>query len=455
MLAPKSQIKEKKVAQGNGYIQIYNEVPENDYSIDVIVQLAFIRSRFHEDLKLINETPEYSDQKKIADRKIFELFMKYSFPYDRVSDNNMNVNNIIPEELLRDFDSKQRDIASFYSLLLISLKNDDLNRSFIQGECQIFRLRLSKLTSITISDLPKELFEHTDIDFESYLNGSEFNIPFYYIFPYIDKTRCVLKNGIVTLNFSEMISIFVSFYKSYLSKMCANLKQQKFHESELFSVISSMYDEKIGAFLPTERTNWNVVSLDDIHNLAHRSFPPCMYNMFTKLQLRHKLFHTGRLQLGLFLKGIGLSLKDSLKLWRDEFSKFGVPLDQFERQYAYNIRYNYGKEGSCRNFSPYSCMGMIRMPAPAIGQTHGCPFIQMKKDECRDVLKDMFRDAKKNKGAFAEKCEALAEKGQKHPQIACTELFNELHDKPYEDSAVRHPCEYFSFSEEQFKESGK
>ena len=146
-------------------------------------------------------------------------------------------------------------------------------------------------------------------------------------------------------------------------------------------------------------------------------------------------------------------MNDSLKLWRDEFSKFGIPLDQFERQYAYNIRYNYGKEGSCRNFSPYSCMGMIRMPAPAIGQTHGCPFIQMRKEDCKSILVRMFRDSKKNKGSsFMDKCEFLAEKGQKHPQIACTELFNFLHSKEYEDSAVRHPCEYFSFSEEQFKE---
>ena len=93
------------------------------------------------------------------------------------------------------------------------------------------------------------------------------------------------------------------------------------------------------------------------------------------------------------------------------------------------------------------------MPAPAIGQTHGCPFIQMRKDDCKVILEGMFRDSKKNKGvAFRDKCEALAEKGQNHPQIACTQLFNELHDHPYEDSAVRHPCEYFSFSEEQFKE---
>ena len=39
-----------------------------------------------------------------------------------------------------------------------------------------------------------------------------------------------------------------------------------------------------------------------------------------------------------------MTLEDSIKFWRTEFTKQGtVDVDKFEKEYAYGIRYNYGK----------------------------------------------------------------------------------------------------------------
>jgi DNA primase large subunit len=47
--------------------------------------------------------------------------------------------------------------------------------------------------------------------------------------------------------------------------------------------------------------------------------------------------HMGRMQYGLFLKGIGVTLEDALEFWRSEFAqKFGNSV--FEKKYAYNIK---------------------------------------------------------------------------------------------------------------------
>ena len=451
MIAP--QRKENKVNKANIYLPIYEKMPEIDFSIDEIVSLGLHRSRFHESLRDINDSADLDEEDR-RKKAIEDTFHRFFIPLNRVHNLIPDASRTyLPEGLEGKFSCDQIDQYGFYSGLLVSLRNEDAQRSFIQGECSIFRHRLNSYKVLRMEDIPSEIFTHSSINFNDYFIESEkgafYRIPFQIIFPFIDVTKCNLHNGKVDIQTQDMISIFVSFYKIYLERRIAQIRKQKVHESDIFKVISSMYDEKIGAFLARGRSNWNTISLQDLDSIAHRSFPPCMYNMYTKLTTAHKLFHLGRLQLGLFLKGIGLSMNDSLKLWRDQFSKYGISLDQFERQYAYNIRYNYGKEGSGRNFSPYSCLGMIRMPSPAADQTHGCPFMQMRKEECKKILERMFRDSSK-KFSSAE-CESLADKGQRHPQVACAELFNKLHDSIYEEGAIRHPCEYFNSSEEYYK----
>lgn len=52
-----------------------------------------------------------------------------------------------------------------------------------------------------------------------------------------------------------------------------------------------------------------------------------MKQMFSALKADHHLRHNARLQLGLFLKGIGLSLEDAMTFWRSEFCK-KIDVDQ-------------------------------------------------------------------------------------------------------------------------------
>lgn len=49
------------------------------------------------------------------------------------------------------------------------------------------------------------------------------------------------------------------------------------------------------------------------------------------LRREHKLKHWGRLQYGLFLKGVGLSLEDALRFWEQEFTKI-MTADVFNKQ---------------------------------------------------------------------------------------------------------------------------
>lgn len=84
------------------------------------------------------------------------------------------------------------------------------------------------------------------------------------------------------------------------------------------------------------------------------------------------------MQYGLFLKGIGVTLEDALRFWRDAFSK-KTDGAAFDKKYAYSIRHYYGKEGRQTNYTPYGCQKIISSSVGP-GEYHGCPFRHMDRD---------------------------------------------------------------------------
>jgi DNA primase large subunit len=121
--------------------------------------------------------------------------------------------------------------------------------------------------------------------------------------------------------------------------------------------------------------------------------------------------YDGRLQYGLFLKGIGLSLEDSLNFWKKKFSKI-TNEERFEKDYAYSVRYNYGQEGKRVNFTPYSCYKIQNLKSQSVGETHGCPFKTMSNDKLKEFLfQEKFNDLdvmlileKKSNSEFSAAC---------------------------------------------------
>ena len=79
--------------------------------------------------------------------------------------------------------------------------------------------------------------------------------------------------------------------------------------------------------------------------------PLCMENLHNELRQDKHTRHGGRMQYGLFLKGMGLSLEQALIFWQTAFGK--VTPDQFNKEYAYNVRHLYGMEGKRTDYTPY------------------------------------------------------------------------------------------------------
>jgi len=106
------------------------------------------------------------------------------------------------------------------------------------------------------------------------------------------------------------------------------------------------------------------------------------------LATNNHLKHNGRLQYGLFLKGAGLSMEESIAFWKKYFCK-KMPEDKFEKEYVYNIRHNYGKEGKRTDYTPWGCERIQALPPMTSGETHGCPFKTHSEDRLKTILFEM------------------------------------------------------------------
>lgn len=171
------------------------------------------------------------------------------------------------------------------------------------------------------------------------------------------------------------------------------------------------------------------------------AMPLCMRNMMEKLKQDHHLRYAGRLILGAFLKGCGLTMDESLRFWQTEFGKGHITAEKFQKEYAYNIRHQYGKEGKRRNLTPYSCMKVIN-DRPGPGEHHGCPYREFPENRLKASLRRM--------GADPGAVNAIALKAKESGfQIACGMCFRATQPPPVEreeeaeEFVPNHPNEYF------------
>jgi DNA primase large subunit len=197
-----------------------------------------------------------------------------------------------------------------------------------------------------------------------------------------------------------------------------------------------------------QRSGLANVNLKAITALSMRSSPLCMqlpHMAMERRKLKGALKHAGRLQLGLYLKGIGLTMGQSLDYWQKQFDKSGVTIDKFNKEYAYAIKHSYGKEGSRKNYTPQSCKTIITGSAPPPEAHAGCPFRHRDSASLANLLRERKVDEKE-----ITRITKLAK--EKHYQIACMALYTLTHNGALPTVPINHPVHYFDMSEEHWRQ---
>ena len=267
----------------------------------------------------------------------------------------------------------------------------------------------------------------------------------------VGRRKCFVHQGYIYLHTSQLFSIIADEFRKDLSEALLfsyrNLptiaKDQRL--AELLKYVSRKelldfeYDEKSNI-----KGTVNLANIDQFAKSVH--FPPCMKVLHDKLSENHHLRHFGRLQYGLFLKGIGMSMEESLSFWKTKFAG-KIDGEKFDKNYSYNIRHSYGKEGKRTDYTPWSCSRIIPQ-VPGSGEYHGCPFKYFKDEVLSDFLVKKYHLEAKDLIPIMEK------KREGAPQVACIKTWDASHKIDTKDNVGNHPNAYFSSSLESENAQG-
>lgn len=355
-----------------------------------------------------------------------------------------------------------KDIISHFVLRLVYCRSDELKKWFLSMETALFRhrFRLKKIEEqraiVGEFGLPYKAVIGAELEslkerlglvarshgqISSDVENIYYKVPFEEVPDLVASRRVLLQKGFAFVAGTQLVSLVVTQFRSHLSKalILTNRKWtttiREREKDRLTPIVEALSTSYLGPDY-SQSNEYADISLKDIDQVSKSSFPLCMRHLFEKLREDHHLKHGGRMQLGLFLKGVGLKLDDALAFWREEFTK-KVGSERFDKEYAYAIRHNYGKEGKRTDYTPYACSKIITS-APGAGDHHGCPYRHFSEDNLKAALSRM--------GLSSRGMEDVMDKVRnRHYQLACTLTFEAVYGTSC-DTGINHPNQYFEES---------
>uniref|UniRef100_A0A803SZ03 DNA primase large subunit n=1 Tax=Anolis carolinensis TaxID=28377 RepID=A0A803SZ03_ANOCA len=331
--------------------------------------------------------------------------------------------------LENDYDRRRKDHISHFILRLAYCQTEELRRWFIQQELDLFRYRFTQLiTVLSLLIRTPASFPNSSIFPLLITSISTFHIqvPFSDSVDLVRVKRVYFYGGYAYVPQQDFLVILLNNYRTRLSKALAITARSLpiiQTDERLQPLLSHLSHAYVGPDYSIEK-NIGKISLEQIDALSVKSFPPCMRQLHKALRENHHLRHGGRMQYGLFLKGIGK-----------------LDADKFDKGYAYNIRHSYGKEGKRTDYTPFSCMKIIMSNPPGQGDYHGCPF----RHSDPELLKQKLQSYKIPPTGISQILDLV--KGM-HYQVACQKYFELTHDVSDIGFSLNHPNQYFVESQQ-------
>lgn len=443
-------------------LNFYNEPPQDDITLEDFeawaidrmrilaeIEASFARNRFYKD---ISETTS-------------ALSRKY-LPLNSTTAKSIDVDA-----------ERKKDHISHFVLRLAFCRSEELRYRFVKSEVTWFRIkwdgddvteRSRFLESLQLGWIPVGEEERAQL-LPDLLTASQIALPpgttmnqytenYYKVHwtkvpDLIEKRKVFLKNGFAYVPAREQASIvFQAFQVNLENQMMLTAKAlPRLDEDNRILPILEHLSQGFIAGIASEYTAANPgdsVTAGMIDDLSSKHFPLCMRNLHDTLRKKHHLKHYGRLQYGLFLKIIGLSIEEAMVFWRKGFS--GITDDKFNKEYKYNIRHSYGLEGKRTNYSAFSCQYIFTNHQPGVDDTHGCPYRHFSAENLQSALVTHFGNQGITPSVLPE---IMQQVRSGHYHVACTRVFEITHGLKSGEGvgdgvSVTHPNEYAARSRE-------
>lgn len=317
-------------------------------------------------------------------------------------------------------DGSVSDRISHFILRLIFCKDVLRAEWFIDAECVFFKLRSDKncwsdkinflnqaeshakqiikspklsnshqevlLTLISVSKLMKNRFIPSII-----------KVPFQHALTFVQQREFPIEKGQILFPVERIDDLLESLHRLTLCEGISHMKNMPFinNDSRINDIkryISKFFRCEISSLFNLDKTEKSLLACE-IENVSF-AFPPCMEHLYKILKNRHRLQHSTRIQLTLFLKDIGLPIDEALLFWEKEYSK---PITGYSvcshlwskesRRYKYNIRHLYGQEGSNKTYLSHSCKTLQECLLKS-NDEGGCPFAQHDISNINKFIQD-------------------------------------------------------------------
>ncbi|QPG73103.1 hypothetical protein FOA43_000408 [Brettanomyces nanus] len=400
------------------------------------------------------------------------------------------------------YQERKKDHYSHFILRLAFCRSDELRRRFVKAETALFKIRYQQLglqeqrEFVDSIDLPweevsegeREQFrdqllscsynairstlmqtvdyqrtQHvTDQQISAYLDTVKFyRLPFEYVPELVSTRQSFLHLGYAYVGEFQRLSLIATEFSNFLmEQLQATMKALPTldEDDRLVPVLNNLskgyvaIDYKLNGYGVGEGDGSDSNDMINAGNVGQfvQDFPLCMQILMEGVQQNHHLRYSGRQQLSLFLKGIGLNAEEALKFWQQQFTAMGpgsMSVEKFNKDYRYSFRHNYGLEGGHIHYKPWDCRTIISKPGPTKNEYHGCPYRDLHRDELSTRLQQLGLEDDTRLGEVLE----LSERGEY--QTACTKVFELVNREridsclkqgvKVDESSIVHPNQYF------------
>lgn len=360
---------------------------------------------------------------------------------------------------------RKKDYYSHFILRLAFCRSEELRAKFVRVETALFTLRYRMADSAE----QRRFIESLDLEWESVSpeehdrlgvelratqrsigereESSEgavryFKVDWDHVPNLVENRRVFIHAGKayvpVSMQFSLVRTAFVSNIERAILTAARMLSKMD-EDTRLLPVLTNLSEAKLLSGYEGPSHDVDGINAGTIDALSQH-FPLCMKTMHRMLKIKGHAKHNTRWQYGLFLKGIGLSVEESLKFWKKAFTTMSA--EAFDKEHRYNIRHHYGLVGGRRNYKPNGCADLQKSDHKGPDETHGCPFKYLTPDKLAQSLRDNMKLSDDGVN------EALQYTASRNYCLACTSVYKHTHPNDKEDYAdgIRHPNLYFERS---------